>query len=152
MSDLTESEILSKYKQSLKEARDQCDHLWRQADPALISPRGWRYARLKKAVTELEGCSRQMSHYRADARWLKLGIQFAKMLQVIQRLFVGQKWLKFRDLLEVFDLHMRNCDELATNKTGRLASRGPIIPARPADFLVLPDWKAPMPPLPRMVH
>src|SRR5262249_27521279 len=135
-----------RYAQSLKEARQHCVELGRQADPQLIAPRGWRYAELRQKVTQLEGCSRQMAHFRADARWVRLGVQFAKMLQLIQRLFIGQKWLEFRRLGEVFGLHMRNCEELATGKTGRLASQGPILPQRASDWIIVPNWKSPFQP------
>lgn len=143
---ITETEILSKYRQSLKEARDQCVELGRHADPAIIAPRGWRYTKLKKAVTELEGCCRQMSHWRADARWVRLGIQFGKMLQLIQRMFVGQRWLEFRRLIEVLDLHMRHCEELATGKTGRVERQGAILPSRPSDWIITPNWRMPVRP------
>jgi hypothetical protein len=139
---LSEQEITSRHMQSLKEARDCCDWLGKQLDPALAAPRGRRYAQLRKALTELEGSARQMAHWRQDARWLKLGIHYAKVMRVAQAKYVGQRWGAFKAMVQIFDAGLRSLDDLQTRKTGTL---GAILPARPSDWLVLPNHRVPRP-------
>jgi len=142
MSDLTELEILSKFNQSIREARDACAWLAKNADPEWLAPRGVHYRRLKTALSELEGCARQMSQFRSDTRWLPLGILYgAKAARLAQKYFVQLNWKGFGELTKLFDMSERRADELANAKTGRL---GVILPTR-TDFLMLPDHRVPMP-------
>lgn len=141
MSDLTQSEILDKHRQSLKEARDACLWLARNADPDQIAPRGAHYRNLKTAMSELEGTARQMSAFRDDTRWLPLGILYgAKTARLAQKFFVQMDWTMFGKLAEVFANGLVRMDELATKKTGRV---GPILPKR-TDWLILPDHVPPI--------
>jgi hypothetical protein len=141
MSALTEQEVLTKHAQSLKEGGDACLALARNADPEYLAPRGHLYAKLKKALTELEGTCRQMSAYRDDARWLKLGFLYARAMRTAQAKFVSQNWLAFRQLSELFTQGLSHMDDLANRKTG---ATGMILPKR-YDWLILPDHKPPMP-------
>lgn len=145
MPDLSESEILSRHTQALQDARILCNRLCRNADPEYLAPRGHLYSDLKVNLNALEGTARQMAHYRADARWLKLGIFYAKIIRGAQAAFVGQRWRWFGDLIKVLDYCAYSHDELCNRKTGRLSS-SPIIPANPSAFLMLPNHTTPRPP------
>ena len=135
---ITESEVLSKHVQSLGEAHRACQEIGRNADPEWIEPRGRHYKNLKDALMALEGSCRQLSHFRADARWLKLGILYGRANRAAQAKFVRQDWMWFNKIRLLFDNGLRAMDELANAKTGRLASK-PILPSRPSDWLTLPD-------------
>lgn len=136
MSDLTEAEILSKHQQSLKEARHHCAELARCADPMIIAPRGWRYTKLRTALQELEGTCRQMAHWREDARWLKLGIVYAKAMRTVQARFTLHDWQAFGKLVALFDKGLVSMEGLRDSRTGR---SGMILPSQPTDWLILPD-------------
>lgn len=137
MSDLTENETMSKHVQSLKEAKDACFWLSRNADPQLIAPRGRHYRNLKKALKELEGSARQMSMFRSDARWTKLGILYARAMRTVESMFIKQDWLGFRALMPLFEEGLKRMDDLANKKTG---TAGPILP-KETSWLILPDHK-----------
>lgn len=139
MSGLTQSEILSKHTQCLKEAKDACDKLFKNADPTYIFPRGHLYGQLKRAITALEGTCRQMSMFRDDTRWTKLGFVYARALRMAQAKFSAQDWLFFGKFGELFTQGLTRMDELANKKTGR---RGIIMPTD-YSFLHLPDHKTP---------
>lgn len=141
MSALTEQEIITKFQQSLKEGRDACAWLAKNADPEWLAPRGRHYRLLKTALSELEGCARQMSAFRDDSRWLPLGILYgAKTSRLAQKYFVHLDWGKFADLAKVFDLGLIRLNELQM-KTGRT---GAILPKR-TDWLLLPNHTPPRP-------
>lgn len=131
---LSEQDILTKFQQSLKEGRDACAWLAKNADPEWLAPRGRHYRQLKTALAELEGCARQMAAMRDDARWLPLGILYgAKTARLAQKYFTNLDWLAFGKMTEVFDIGIRRMQELQA-KTGRA---GPILPKR-TDWLILP--------------
>lgn len=136
---ITENEILSRHKQALGEAHRACQRLGRNADTDYLAPRGNDYGDLKEALTLLEGSTRQMAHFRADARWLRLGVVYAKAMRIAQVKFVSQKWNAFNDLKELFDIGHRRLEELQV-KTG---TRGPILPQRASEWLVMPDLVVP---------
>ena len=140
---LSESEILSKHHDALGEADRACQNLGKNADPTYLAPRGHDYGNLKRALKALEGSARQMAHFRADTRWVKLGIVYARAQTQCQHKFVGQKWAYFNKLRELFVLGQRRMTALAEMRTG---TRGPILPTQPTSWLVLPDWSAPRPP------
>lgn len=136
---LSEQEVITKFQQSLCEGRDACLWLARNADPEWLAPRGRHYRLLKTALSELEGCARQLSAFRDDTRWLPLGILYgAKAARLAQTYFVQLKWVKFKDLAQVFDVGLARMEELQ-KKTGRI---GPILPKR-TDFLILPPHITP---------
>lgn len=138
----TEQDILTKFTQSMKEATDACAWLARNADPEWLAPRGLHYRRLKTALSELEGCARQMSQYRSDTRWLPLGILYgAKASRLAQKYFVKLNWKGFAELSKLFEMGTRRAEELSNAKTGR---SGIILPQR-TDWLLLPDHKVPHP-------
>lgn len=140
MTALTETEILDRHTQSLHEARQACQFLARQADPELLAPRGRHYQALKEALALLEGTCRQMAAFRDDARWLRLGMVYAKAMRLAQVKFVGQRWAAFGTMMGVFDNGLRNMTDLKDQRTGR---RGMILPSRPSDWLVMPDFVVP---------
>lgn len=144
---LTETDILDRHKQALGEAHRAAQNLGRNADPSYLAPRGKHYGDLKRALTALEGSCRQMAAWRSDARWLKLGVIYAKAMRGAQAKFVGQRWSWFNELMALFVLGHNRLDELQTMKTGRLSS-SPILPNNPSAWLHLPDHKVPMPPMP----
>lgn len=138
----TEQDILTKFTQSTKEAKDACAWLAKNADPEWLAPRGIHYRRLKTAMSELEGCARQLSAYRGDTRWLPLGIIYgAKAARLAQKYFVQLNWKGFGELTKLFDHAAHRAEELSTAKTGRT---GIILPQN-TSWLMLPDHKVPMP-------
>lgn len=139
MSGLTQQEVLSKHEQCLKEGGEACAQLAKNADPTYIHPRGHLYGNLKRALTQLEGTCRQMSMFRDDARWTKLGFVYARAIRMIQPKFVAQDWLFFGKLKPLFEDGLKRMDDLANRKTGR---SGIILPTD-YSFLHLPDQKTP---------
>ena len=147
MSALSENEILSRHKQALGEAHQAAQMLGKNADPEYLEPRSRHYGNLKRALNNLEGSCRQMAHWRGDARWLRLGVIYARAMRGAQAKFVGQRWAWFNELMSLFVLGQVRLDELQNMKTGRLSS-SPILPSNPSAWLHLPDHKVPMPPMP----
>lgn len=139
MSDLTENDILDRHRDALGLAHRACQNLGRNAADDYLAPRGTDYGNLKEALELLEGSARQMAHFRADARWLKLGILYAKAMRLAQVKFIGQKWNAFNQMMPLFVTGKKHLEDLQM-KTG---TRGPILPNRPSDWLVMPDWKSP---------
>lgn len=140
---LTEVEILDRHVQSLKEARQLCWFMASQVEPEYVAPRGRNYAKLRTALKECEGCCRQMSHWRADARWVRAGILYARLIRAAQQKFVGQQWSWFGSAILVLDRLLATMRDLAERKTGTV---GPILPTQPTDWLRIPDLKIPTPP------
>ena len=137
---LTEADILSKHTQCLKEAAECCQLLARNADPEKIGPRGHIYGNLRRALKSLEGTCRQMNYFREDTRWIQLGILYAKAMRTSSALFANQNWLGFGQLRQLFENGLRRMDDLANMKTGQ---KGPILPTRPSNWLIMPDVQRP---------
>jgi hypothetical protein len=135
---LTDSELIDRHSQALREAHGACQKLARNADPTYIKPRGELYATLRTALQHLEGTCRQLGAFRGDARWLKLGIVYAKTMRGAQSKFVRQDWLWFQRLMPLFENGMRSMQDLKDMRTGRL-SDSPILPNNPSKWLHLPD-------------
>lgn len=133
---VTEQDVLDRHKQALGEAHRACQRLGKNADTDYLAPRGHDFQELKRALTRLEGSARQMAHLRSDARWIKLGVLYAKVMRTAQVKFVGQRWNAFNDLMEIFTTGSRRLEELQA-KTG---TTGPILPKRASDWLILPDY------------
>lgn len=68
MSDLTETEIIDRMQSSLREA------IQASQDLAISSRKGPTYSRLREHLGLVEGCCRQLSVWREDSRWLKIGM------------------------------------------------------------------------------
>ncbi len=132
----TEQDILDRHKQALSEARQACQYLGKNANPEYVALRGPHYKKLKEALDLLEGSARQLAAYRGDARWLRIGIHYAKVMRFAQRKFVRQAWLDFERLMPMFENGLRHMEDLATRKTG---TTGLILPNNPSSWLILPD-------------
>jgi hypothetical protein len=143
VSGLTEREILDRHAQALGDADQACQRLGKNADPTYLAPRGHDYGNLKRALKALEGSARQMAHFRADTRWVKLGIVYARAQTQCQHKFAGQRWAYFNALRALFAMGHRRLEALRDNKTG---ARGPILPTQPTSWLILPDYRAPQAP------
>lgn len=139
MSDLTENELIDRHRQSLIDAHSACQVLGRNADTDILMPRGKHYLKLKQSLELLEGSARQMAHFREDARWLKLGILYAKATRVAQKHYVQLNWKAFTMMMTIFEQGHRHLNDLNA-KTGKM---GAILPARPSDFLLMPDFRVP---------
>lgn len=135
---VTESEVLDRHVQSLKEAKECCRLLAQNQDPLLIAPRGHNYGNLKRALKQLEGTARQMNYMREDTRWIRLGVLYGKAIHTCQHLFANEDWAAFGKLTALFENGLVRMNELATTKTGQ---RGPILPTRPSTWLIVPDQK-----------
>lgn len=140
---LSELEILARHSDALGDADRACQHLGRNADPTYLAPRGHDYGNLKRALKALEGSARQMAHFRADTRWVKLGIVYARAQTQCQHKFVGQRWAYFNELRKLFELGQRRMAALRDSKTG---TRGPILPTKDTSWLILDDYATPRPP------
>jgi hypothetical protein len=68
MSDLTEGEIFSCMVENFKKAASCCDRLVK------LPVMGQAYGELRKSLKLIEGCCRQVGHWREDSRWFPLGI------------------------------------------------------------------------------
>lgn len=134
----TEQELIDRHVSALKEAKDACQELGRNADPDYIAVRGPHYRKLREALNLVEGTCRQLCAFRDDTRWLPLGIHYAKVMRLVQRKFVEQKWSHFRKLAPMFDIGLRQMQDLKDRRTGR---RGSILIENPAPLLWMPDHK-----------
>lgn len=133
---LSEHEIMDRFVQSLKEAKNACELLGLNADPEKIAPRGHNYGNLRRALRQLEGSCRQMTHFRSDTRWVRLGIWYAKLMRIVLQKFNEQDWLWFKKADVIFESGLAHMRVLADMKTG---VRGPILPTRPSTWLQMPD-------------
>lgn len=113
---LSESEILSQHQASLRQARELCLELQRNA--VETRPRGAVYMDLKDCCKRLEGSARQAGHWRGDYRWFNLGIYYAKVQKQIRKSFVVGRWMDFGQFALIFAKGLRCLDELATRPTG----------------------------------
>lgn len=140
MGELTETEIVDRHRQALGEAHRACQRLGKNADDDYLAIRGPDYTALKEAVELLEGSARQMAHFRSDARWLKLGVLYARTLAKIPSWFIGQKWKNFTALMPLFENGKRHLEDL----NGRTGRAGPILPERPESWIIMDPWKSPL--------
>ena len=137
MSDLTENEILDRHMQALGEADGACQRLKRNADEEYLALRSPDYMRLQDSLKLLEGTCRQMAHWRADARWIKLGFVYARAMRASSQRFGRSDWLWFGELRALFLMGHRRLGALKDNRTGAF---GPLLPqAGQMDFLQMPD-------------
>lgn len=136
MSDLTESEVIDRMKQSLAEAIDACKELavrkLRQQTP---------YDRLREHLKLIEGCCRQLAAFRGDGRWLPVGIMMEQCHQRAGGWLRGYKEngqhvvIAFGEINKMFTMLGGNlmaiqyaANNLVTAKTGTV---GPILPKAP---------------------
>jgi hypothetical protein len=144
MSSLTEKEVLDRHVQALGEAHRACQALGRNANNEYLAPRGQDYGELREALEALEGSARQMSHFRSDARWIRLGVLYAKVMRTAQASFVAatidyRRWNDFNKLMPLFVNGKRQLHDLQA----RTGVTGPILPQNPSNWLVLPDLRIP---------
>ena len=123
---LSEHEIITQHQSSLRQARELCVQLQRNA--VETSPRGLRYIELTETCKRLEGSARQAAHWRGDARWLRLGIFYSQVQKRVRKSFVDQRWMDFGQFALIFEKGLRTLDDLATRKTERKGT------------LILPPW------------
>ncbi len=137
MANLTEREIISQLKESLRLAAEAAYYLSR-------GQRGPHYLTLRRNLKLAEGCCRQMAGWREDTRWLPFGLKLAQAQQLCGRwLREKQPGWRFKGLFEILGAAVVNATKLETKKTGK---RGIILP--PKGF-VLPVSEPPMPPGPQ---
>ena len=142
MSGLTEREILSRLKESLRTAADSAYQLSR-------GERGAHYLTLRTHLKLAEGCCRQMAGWREDTRWLPFGLKLAQAQQMCGRwLREKQPGWRFKSLGEILDAAFVQASKLETMKTGK---RGIILP--PAGWTPpVGDAALPQPKLPGTMH
>ncbi len=73
---LTEKEIFDQMKSQLRSAIADCELI------AKYPRSGAPFISLRKSLKLVEGCCRQAAHWREDARWLGVGLQFEKAHQI----------------------------------------------------------------------
>jgi len=118
---LTEREILSQLKQSLRLAAEAAFHISKGL-------RGPHYVVLREQLKLAEGCCRQMAGWREDTRWLPFGLKLAQAQQMCGRwLREKQPAWRFKGLAEILAVALENANKLETKKTGK---RGVILPPK----------------------
>lgn len=124
MSDLSEVQILGCLRENFRLAAEDCDRLAR-------GERGPVYTRLRQELKLLEGACRQLTYYREDTRWLKVGMQMAQVQERSGRwLRERQPGWRFTKLAEILRGGQASAEKLATKATGKLGMILPI--AKPA--------------------
>ena len=119
MSDLSEVQILGCLRENFRLAAEDCDRLAR-------GERGPVYTRLRRELKLLEGACRQLTYYREDTRWLKVGLQMAQVQERSGRwLRERQPGWRFAKLAEILRAGQKSAEALATKATGKL---GVILP------------------------
>lgn len=133
---LTEREIISQLKQSLRLAAEAAARL-------AAGQRGVEYLTLRENLKLAEGCCRQMSAWRADTRWLPFGLKLAQAQQMCGRwLREKQPAWRFKGLAEILAVAVTQAAQLEQKKTGKIGS---ILP--PPGY-VPPVSEAALPPQP----
>lgn len=129
----SETEIFDRLLTSLRAAAESCQYLaW---DPR----RGFRYEQFRKDVKLVEGCCRQICHWREDTRWLVLGRMMAfaharcghwlRNSPTPQMRKIAQP--EFKRLSEKLTQMVSDVDRMRTMATGK---RGAILPVdKPLD-------------------
>jgi hypothetical protein len=143
MSTLTENEVDDRLKSAIGEARDACRNL------AVRSAEGRDYSSLRDSLMLIEGCCRQMAAFRADYRWLPVGMQIAEChkragswLRGYEDKGVHVKWepgtmnKMFVMLGQVLEQLGIMAEKIRTERTG---IKGPILPD---SMLAAPERKA----------
>lgn len=158
MSILTEQEIFECLTHNLILAANDCDIL------AVSPSKGVVYDRFRKELELVEGACRQAAAWRADARWLVLGMQMAQChsragnwlrgavgSDGVRRKFPdGVRQPLFSRLAEILREALVNVDRTKTARTGIL---GPILPKPPASYtLPAPHGPAPVAPQGGLLH
>lgn len=142
MARLTEPEILSRLKESLKEAASQADQL-------ANGLRGPLYPRFRQNIDLIHGCCRQMSGWREDTRWSAFGVQIHECRERCRRWLVSKSGSKmYRKLANILRAALDRAIELETKRTGK---RGLILPTpapaetrtqgRPVRVILPPGFK-----------
>ena len=109
---LSESEIYSVLSDNFRIAREQCEAIGR-------GPNGPAYVRLGRAIDKIEGCCRQMGHWRGDARWFRLGMIYKEGREAAKTLYLGQRWGEFSRFSQVWEAGLARVTRLAESATGR---------------------------------
>lgn len=133
---LSEHEIADRMRTALGDA------IQASKDLAVKSRIGQPYSRLRDNLALIEGCCRQMSMFRGDARWLPFGVAMATCHQKSGAMLRGhvrhgvfipwadgvinENFLKLAAELTVIKDFL---DQMVTAKTG---TTGPILPPMPA--------------------
>jgi hypothetical protein len=138
MSDLTEPDVISQMKHSLKEAGQSA------LDLSVTSRKGPAYRKLREHLLLVEGCCRQISVMREDTRWLNIGMSMHKAHELSggwlrgfkhpitgRRISIaaGTRNPLFIKLAENLAFLHESAEEMLTKRTGIL---GPILPAIPS--------------------
>lgn len=124
MTHVTESEILSLLRTTLKQAAERCRSL------AVLPMRGQVYAKMRTDLKTIENCCRQVAYYRdGDARWLQVGLAMERAHQL------AGGWLRahaprplFLKLAENLDALGHSALALETKATGRTGAILPLAP------------------------
>jgi hypothetical protein len=122
-----ETEIVDCLVMNFRLAAEHCDDL------AVLPARGPTYDLLRKELSLIEGCCRQIGHYREDARWMRIGLlveeahkRAGHWLRTIPRTSESNEAHPlFRRLAENLRAGMKAAEELRTKRTGRV---GMILP------------------------
>lgn len=119
MAHLTEQEILSRLKESLKEGAADADRL-------AAGERGDIYPRFRENLRLIDGCCRQMAGWREDTRWSPFGVKIRELQMRVGRWLVEKEpaW-RFKSVGEILRHALAQAMDLETKKTRK---RGIILP------------------------
>jgi hypothetical protein len=131
----TEQDILQRLTDSLKVAAECCDKL-------ATEPRtGANYSRLRKHLKLIEGCARQMTFWRDDARWQLLRGKAAtcheKAGDWLRSYAPRMYFMKLSSALR--QLHV-DTERLRTQPTGRMGAILPVAPPPPSRSVHPVGW------------
>jgi hypothetical protein len=119
MSDLGEREIIDCLRENLALAAANCDRL-------AAGQRGPIYRQLRDQLRRVEGAARQLSAWRGDTRWLRVGLQMAEAQRRCgEWLRKHEPAWRFQRLAQALRTGEIAAHHLETARTGR---SGPILP------------------------
>lgn len=119
---LAEHEVISRMRDGFRSAGEKCEAISR------LGPLGGSWMEISRELDAIEGCARQLAHYRGDARWLRLVPLYVKAKEAGRTLYMLNRWSDFRRYAMIFAQGLARMDDLATRPTGQL---GPILPKFP---------------------
>jgi hypothetical protein len=120
-----EQEIKDLFYSELRGAIEDCEAL------AKLPVRGPTFIRMRERLKKIENCCRQMAAWRADTRWLPIGILMEGAHQISRKWIVKHhKRQLFMTLADRLRLLLNASEDLDRRATGRLGMiLPPVMPA-----------------------
>lgn len=116
---LQEHEIISRMRDAFWSAGEKCEAVSR------LGALGAGWMEISLELDALEGCARQMGHFRGDARWFRLAPLYVKAKETGRTLYLLNRWSDFRQFGMIFAQGLAQMQRLVERPTGK---SGPILP------------------------